>query len=174
MINTHVSNKIKNAKIIILNNYIFFLLQKDKFLVLTSITVWQIAVVAAVSPALLASGQEQPIQVLSLWNWKKSSTSTGISAAPVELNWPLIWPYPNARSRSGSRTGEWSTRRRIRDPIVTGWFHRLLLRPVPTQGLLEQRKISRSNRLLLTGWWLTLLIIRMDQPILDGQGDPQS
>lgn len=76
-------------------------------------------------------GLEQHIPVHSLLSWRRSSISTGTCAGHDVWKWPTCSTCQNARSRFGSRTDAWSTRRTRRTrawvPALEGPHQQALL-----------------------------------------------
>ena len=57
------------------------------------------------------SERGRPTRARSWWSWRRSSTSTATCAVRAASRWRRCSACPSARSRSGSRTGAWSSRR---------------------------------------------------------------
>ena len=56
-------------------------------------------------------GRGRPTPQHSLWSWRRSSTSTATSVGPGGSRWLHYSVWRSDRSRSGSRTAGWSTKR---------------------------------------------------------------
>ena len=77
------------------------------------------------SPMGPASEHAQPTPAPSWWSWRKSSTLTGTCAGQGGSRWPPCWTCLKGRSRYGSRTGGWSSRRsrsRRESPTKAAWI----------------------------------------------------
>ena len=82
------------------------------FLWIVTFPVWsQIIFLSITLQRLTVKGQGRVTRATKLWSWRKSSISTGIWRVVGVSRSPILSVWTRGRSKSGSRTDEWSGRR---------------------------------------------------------------